>query len=96
MMRVLASVLTVAMLVMTFMVTMAPYAGAAVIKPGQGAKFTQAEVDDYTSKALSADELQTAAGGQWYNPNTWDWWVWGLIAVVVVVIVGGLWAGDVF
>ena len=73
------------------------YAGAAVVKPGQGAKFTQTEVDDYTSKALSADELQTATGGQWYNPGTWDWWVWGVIAaVVIVVIIGGLWAGDVF
>ena len=96
-MRVLASVLTVAMLVMTFMVTLAPYAGAAVVKPGQSAQFSQTDVDHYTSQALNAGDLQTAAGGQWYNPATWNTWVWvGIAAVVVIVVLAGCWAGDVF
>lgn len=96
-MRVLASVLTVAMLVMTFMVTMAPYAGAAVVKPNQSARFSQTDVDHYTSQALMAGDLQMAAGGAWYNPATWDTWVWiGVAAVVVIVILGGCWAADVF
>jgi hypothetical protein len=96
-MRILASVLTVAMLVMTFMVTLAPYAGAAVVKPNQTAQFSQTDVDHYTSQALSAGDLQMAAGGQWYNPNTWDTWVWiGVAAIVVLIILGGLWAGEVF
>jgi hypothetical protein len=96
-MRILASILSVAMLVMTIMLTLAPYAGAAVIQPSQSAQFSQTDVDNYTSQALNAGDLQMAAGGQWYNPNTWNTWVWiGVAAVVVIVVLGGLWAADVF
>ncbi len=96
-MRMLASVLTVAMLVMTFMLTLAPYAGAAVVEPSQSAQFSQTDMDHYTSQALNAGNLQMATGGQWYNPNTWNTWVWiGVAAVVVVVVLGACWAADVF